>query len=209
MISNWQNRLCATRSDYWEDQQTMLVLFPGSRHCPGMPPVPSPPRPVLFHVTSPFVFHLSSRSEPFSSNTANINSTFPGVSMCLLPKCHPWGHLVTFEVHFFVRFVFSPTLKSYCPNDIEKPFKISTFALVHPAWCRAPQSGGCSSPFPVGASGKEPTCQCRKRKRHGFNPWIGKIQPFLVSNKPVSIYLFTVRVLPTSAPLCLFDVSRW
>ena len=26
--------------------------------------------------------------------------------------------------------------------------------------------------FPGGASGKEPTCQCR---RHGFNPWVGKI----------------------------------
>ena len=29
--------------------------------------------------------------------------------------------------------------------------------------------------FPGGASGKEPTCQCRKCKRHGFNPWVGKI----------------------------------
>ena len=26
-----------------------------------------------------------------------------------------------------------------------------------------------------GASGKEPTCQCRRRKRHRFNPWVGKI----------------------------------
>ena len=24
-------------------------------------------------------------------------------------------------------------------------------------------------------SGKESTCQCRRHKRHGFNPWIGKI----------------------------------
>ena len=22
---------------------------------------------------------------------------------------------------------------------------------------------------------KEPACQCRRRKRHGFNPWVGKI----------------------------------
>ena len=28
--------------------------------------------------------------------------------------------------------------------------------------------------FP-GASGKEPTCQCRRPKRHGFDPWVGKI----------------------------------
>ena len=29
--------------------------------------------------------------------------------------------------------------------------------------------------FPGGASGKEPTCQCRRQKRHGFDPWVGKI----------------------------------
>ena len=29
--------------------------------------------------------------------------------------------------------------------------------------------------FPDGASGKEPACQCRRHKRHGFNPWVGKI----------------------------------
>ena len=29
--------------------------------------------------------------------------------------------------------------------------------------------------FPSGASGKEPTCQCRRRKKQGFNPWVGKI----------------------------------
>ena len=29
--------------------------------------------------------------------------------------------------------------------------------------------------FPGGTSGKEPTCQCRRRKRRGFDPWVGKI----------------------------------
>ena len=29
--------------------------------------------------------------------------------------------------------------------------------------------------FPGGASGKEPTCQCKRHKRRGFDPWIGKI----------------------------------
>ena len=29
--------------------------------------------------------------------------------------------------------------------------------------------------FPGGASGKEPACQCRRFKRHGFDPWVGKI----------------------------------
>ena len=41
--------------------------------------------------------------------------------------------------------------------------------------------------FPGGTGGKEPACQCRKLKRHGFNPWVGKIswrgawQPISVS----------------------------
>ena len=29
--------------------------------------------------------------------------------------------------------------------------------------------------FLGGASGKEPACQRRRRKRYGFNPWVGKI----------------------------------
>ena len=28
--------------------------------------------------------------------------------------------------------------------------------------------------FSVGASGKESACQCRKHKRRGFDPWVGK-----------------------------------
>ena len=28
--------------------------------------------------------------------------------------------------------------------------------------------------FPGGASGKEPACQCRRHKRCGFDPWVGK-----------------------------------
>ena len=29
--------------------------------------------------------------------------------------------------------------------------------------------------FPCGSGGKEPVCQCRRHKRLGFDPWIGKI----------------------------------
>ena len=29
--------------------------------------------------------------------------------------------------------------------------------------------------FPGGASGKEHACQCRRHKRHGFDPWVRKI----------------------------------
>ena len=29
--------------------------------------------------------------------------------------------------------------------------------------------------FSGGTSGKELACQCRRHKRRGFNPWVGKI----------------------------------
>ena len=29
--------------------------------------------------------------------------------------------------------------------------------------------------FPGGTSCKEPSCQCRRCKRHGSDPWVGKI----------------------------------
>ena len=29
--------------------------------------------------------------------------------------------------------------------------------------------------FPGGASGRESTCQYRRHKRHGFDPWVGRI----------------------------------
>ena len=29
--------------------------------------------------------------------------------------------------------------------------------------------------FPGGTNGREPVCQCRGSKRHGFDPWVGKI----------------------------------
>ena len=32
-----------------------------------------------------------------------------------------------------------------------------------------------SRDFPSGASGKESACQCRRCRRYGFDPWVGKI----------------------------------
>jgi len=33
----------------------------------------------------------------------------------------------------------------------------------------------CKLGFPGGTGDKEPTCQCRRWKRRGFDPWVGKI----------------------------------
>ena len=39
-----------------------------------------------------------------------------------------------------------------------------------------------------GASGEEPTCPCRRRKRHGFDPWVGKL-PWRRAWKPTPVFL--------------------
>ena len=41
---------------------------------------------------------------------------------------------------------------------------------------------------PHGATGKEPTCQCWRCKRHGFNTWVGKI-PWRRKWQPTSVLL--------------------
>ena len=42
--------------------------------------------------------------------------------------------------------------------------------------------------FPSGASGKEPSCQCRRNKRCGFDPWIRKI-PWRRAWQPTLVFL--------------------
>jgi len=46
------------------------------------------------------------------------------------------------------------------------------FSGLFKSGCRSAQYGDV---YPGGTSGKEPACQCRRHKRHRFNPWIGKI----------------------------------
>ena len=41
--------------------------------------------------------------------------------------------------------------------------------------------------FPGGTSGKEPACQCRRHKRHQFDPWVRKI-PWRKARPPTSVY---------------------
>ena len=38
------------------------------------------------------------------------------------------------------------------------------------------------------ASGKEPSCQCRRHKSLGFNPWVGKL-PWKRAWKPTPVFL--------------------
>ena len=42
--------------------------------------------------------------------------------------------------------------------------------------------------FPGGTSGKEPTSQCRRCKRCGFDSWVGKI-PWRRAREPTPVFL--------------------
>ena len=43
--------------------------------------------------------------------------------------------------------------------------------------------------WPMGStSGKEPSCQCRRHKRCGFNPWVGKM-PWRRAWQPTTVFL--------------------
>ena len=42
--------------------------------------------------------------------------------------------------------------------------------------------------FPGGASGKEPVCQCRRCKRPGFDPWVGK-DPWRRAWQPTPVFM--------------------
>ena len=61
------------------------------------------------------------------------------------------------------------------------PVGTSWVLLAAPAsgsFCLLPQSCQSLPPhprFPRWLSSKESPCQCRRRKRHGFDPWVGKI----------------------------------
>ena len=51
-------------------------------------------------------------------------------------------------------------------NSQKSAKKQTVRSLTHPT---QPQG------FPGGASGIDPACKCRRCKRHGFYPWVGKI----------------------------------
>ena len=42
--------------------------------------------------------------------------------------------------------------------------------------------------IPGGTTGKNPACQCRRLKRHGFNPWVRKI-PWRRTWQPTPVFL--------------------
>ena len=74
--------------------------------------------------------------------------------------------------------------------------------------------------IPGGTGGKEPTCQCRRHERHGFDPWVRKIS-WRRARQPTPVFLpgeshgqrslvgYTMGLYPTSAACtqtCSIDI---
>ena len=68
--------------------------------------------------------------------------------------------------------------------------------------------------FPGGTNGKESTCQCRRCKRLGFHPWVGKT-PWSRKRQPIPVFLpgesHGQRSLAGYGPWCLkdLDTTAW
>ena len=61
----------------------------------------------------------------------------------------------------------------HCLRDVPSGIKNSGNLL--PQRTQIQNKVTCLLGLPGSTSGKEPACQCRRWKRQGFNPWVGKI----------------------------------
>ena len=68
---------------------------------------------------------------------------------------------IDYTVHQQVEWGAYGLVKGHYPSASEAPFLCF--------------SSCCEWAFPGGAVGKESTCQCRRHKKHRFDPWVGKI----------------------------------
>ena len=69
----------------------------------------------------------------------------------------------------------------------EKVFSPTKNKSVSIYWALSVYLALCQG-FPGDANGKEPTCQCRRCKRHEFHLWVGKI-PWRRKRQPTLVFL--------------------
>ena len=120
-----------------------------------------------------------------------------------LPLPEYWLHFFFFFCRLFLSCASCETwLLSACVSHFTTPQR-SSLSLSHlrrilgkgsgPASARCPTLGKPTNAkgqegFPGGVSGKEPACQCRRRKRHRFDSWVRKI-PWRRMWQPIPVFL--------------------
>ena len=73
-------------------------------------------------------------------------------------------------------------------NGLGQGSWLSRGSILVPPLTGPPVSILCIQGRPGGASGKEPAWQCRRHKRRGFDPWVGKI-PWRRKRQPIPVFL--------------------
>ena len=70
------------------------------------------------------------------------------------------------------------------PVESSRPLLFYLVSEPHWTW----QASHWNNRLPRWLSGKESTCQCRRHRRHGFDPWVGKI-PLRRKRQPTPLFL--------------------
>ena len=109
-----------------------------------------------------------------------------------------WGRLcpTPTPVHsFFIHQIF---IKHHCPGGVVQGEENPLPQNSEPSLGGVRQASGITEGWPVlrkykgfpsGSSGKEPTCQCRRLKRCGFDAWVGKMPSWRRAWQPTPIFL--------------------
>ena len=109
------------------------------------------------------------------------------------------GDWVSFKRHLEVNWLsdFLPQRVLTCTLLKEKFFKETNYHITYSQLTHLRKIEG----FPDGMSGKEPACQCRRHRRCGFDPWVGKIPwrawqptPVLLPGEPMDRGVCWARV---------------
>ena len=94
--------------------------------------------------------------------------------------CDPWtaAHQAPLSMGFFRQDYYSG-LPFPSPGDLPDPGIEPGSSMLQadslPSELPGKPIFTCAIPTISSASGKEPICQCRRRKRHGFDPWVWSI----------------------------------
>ena len=102
---------------------------------------------------------------------------------------HTHTHTHTVLVFYWLTLILRATTHTHTPPHLlaQPRVKLTSFWEVTESW-KSSQRGPHPQPLwsfslqrvctlpgsPGDASDKEPTCQCTKHKRQGFNPWVGR-----------------------------------
>ena len=86
-------------------------------------------------------------------------------------------HILQMSKLRLTKIIFSPLTKPKPEIWIQVSQEILCFVFFWGPQIPAPKLGLFIEAlgFPDGTSGKEPPCQCKRHKRWGFSPWVGKI----------------------------------